>query len=731
MSIDPRYIPAYAIETVILNKDTGAPLSGGLVYFWRDSQRTDPKPVYQITGTSPNYTFIQLPNPMTLSSIGTFVDALDNPVIPYFLPWIGTSDVPDYYFVEVFSSGMVSQFTRESVPYISTGADPSDSANNFDNELTNPQFAEILFANPITLNFLGAALQETPIAPGWDLIVTGTGTVTLAQVTPVGSLNRPSNPGTLLQISSTGITLLRLRQRLQGIPALFAGTNLSGTFLAQTSGSAVTVSMYYLASGGMLDPGIQIVSKLVDTTYAMKYGTAAIPASVSVQSFPDAYVDIYLELPVSVQLEISSVQIVCTNGTAVAEVPYDQESLEKQTNGMYWYDKPLLEFKPIPSMLTGWDFGLNPAQLGTSFTMNTTAAYTWDQTIAVSANAGNPVTRNSLGGGYQVETGSGSDAFYIMQYLSGQDAKEIIGTRLSVNLCAFKGTAGGNVNARVYLFRGSAAAVIPALPLALGTVDSAGTFIKNGLAGQGLNWTEIPRGNLGAATAVLPAITVSSGINGEIDRGFNGWEITDDTEISDTNKFAIIVTFGYPDAATFINIESISLVPGDIPTRPAPQSVSEVLRDCQYYYEKSYALATVVPSVGATDSVLIPQQFSGAGAANIQEHGKTFYFDYKQEKRIAPSLTLYPVQGVLTVNFVTYTMLRDAAVVAVSVGSNPLNFPVASNWAGAIGTFRATYTAANTSVNMQTLTKAAGTWAATDEAIIQFHYTADSRLGIV
>ena len=87
MAQDPHYIPAFSIEDVLLDKDTGAPLSGGLVYFEQDNQRGVLKPVYQITGSSPNYTYVQLPNPMTLSSIGTFQDALDNPVIPYFFPF--------------------------------------------------------------------------------------------------------------------------------------------------------------------------------------------------------------------------------------------------------------------------------------------------------------------------------------------------------------------------------------------------------------------------------------------------------------------------------------------------------------------------------------------------------------------------------------------------------------------------------------------------------------------
>ena len=44
MAIDSHYIPAFSIEDVLLDKDTGAPLTGGLVYFEQDNQRGVLKP---------------------------------------------------------------------------------------------------------------------------------------------------------------------------------------------------------------------------------------------------------------------------------------------------------------------------------------------------------------------------------------------------------------------------------------------------------------------------------------------------------------------------------------------------------------------------------------------------------------------------------------------------------------------------------------------------------------
>src|SRR6266404_4935761 len=86
-NIDTAYIPAFSINTLITNKDTGLPLSGGIVTFYEDDNRVALKDVWQITGDSPDYTFTRLSNPMVLSSIGSFVDDDGNPVVPYFLPY--------------------------------------------------------------------------------------------------------------------------------------------------------------------------------------------------------------------------------------------------------------------------------------------------------------------------------------------------------------------------------------------------------------------------------------------------------------------------------------------------------------------------------------------------------------------------------------------------------------------------------------------------------------------
>src|SRR5690606_40801218 len=50
--------------------------------------------------------------------------------------------------------------------------------------------------------------------------------------------------------------------------------------------------------------------------------------------------------------------------------------------------------------------------------------------------------RSSITGGLQFTTAGTNDAFYILQYLSGREAKKILGGKLCLNIDAFKTSAG-------------------------------------------------------------------------------------------------------------------------------------------------------------------------------------------------------------------------------------------------------------------------------------------------
>ena len=167
MSLDPKYIPLDYLETYLVNKDDGLPLSSGKIYFYSDVNRSLLKNVYTITGNAPNYSYVALPNPSTLSGVGTFQDAGQNNVVPYVYPYDSEGNSENYY-IEVYSSGNVLQFTREAVPNVSSES-VSTSDQNLINYIPNGQF--LLHNNlpaDITNNYKSGQIRQdsTPLAMG-------------------------------------------------------------------------------------------------------------------------------------------------------------------------------------------------------------------------------------------------------------------------------------------------------------------------------------------------------------------------------------------------------------------------------------------------------------------------------------------------------------------------------------------------------------------------------------
>ncbi len=137
MALNTKYMLAPSLEEYFVDKTTGFPLAAGKVYFYSDINRSTLKPIFTISGTAPDYSYVQLPNPVTLSSVGTFQDGSGNNVLPYYYPYDADGNVENY-FIRVFDSGGVEQFTREGFPNIgSTATSAADSITNF---IPNGQF---------------------------------------------------------------------------------------------------------------------------------------------------------------------------------------------------------------------------------------------------------------------------------------------------------------------------------------------------------------------------------------------------------------------------------------------------------------------------------------------------------------------------------------------------------------------------------------------------------------
>lgn len=727
MPLDERYFVTADLEEYFVDKDSGLPLAGGTLTFYRDVARNTPKTVFQLSGAPPNYTYTALPDPIVLSSVGTVQNAGGDNVVIYYFPYDDEGELDLYYIVARDSNG-VEQFTREAWPNITANVDPTQDQFPIQNQLANPQFTQVFIneSQSTIYTVSGATNQVFAFAPDWDFVISGTGSVTVQRIAIAGNDGVITSPPYVLDVTlSGGVTSCQLRQRLNVNSGLWASTAnesifLSGTLVARNEGAGTTgIQMLYAESTGGLP--ITIVDGSFDNSgYQVLTGVTdeAIPASTNTDTGNDGYVDIYLSFNPSSHVRITSIQVVPTLNEAGADfLQYDLNSSNREQALMGDYYIPNLNKRPTPSLLTAWDFPLNPFQFAASGNIGTTAAYICDQTIALRGASGavafdkNPVTL-----ALRLVTAGTNDAFYLMQYLSDDEARKILGTPLSVNVFGFRTSISDDVTMRVYLCRAPSTSTIPTLPTSIGTVATNGVFT---LTAAG--WTEIPRSGLDTATAILPLVPTNPDLNNsENDMGFTGWEIVDSTQISNTTKFAIVVTFAYIDASTIIDIHSISVTPGNIPARPAPKSSSDVLSECEYYYEKTYdqgVYAAAASSNGALISELTPT-FTGAA---INAHSLYIGARYTTTKRLAVTPSFYALDG--TVGNITIHFYHASTDLGTS------NVVISGNWTfGNSGMNGITLIPVDRSATLASKATLSG---GSPETVALFQMVTDARLGIV
>lgn len=729
MALDERYIVASDLEQYFVDKDTGEPLAGGTLTFYRDIARNVPKVVYQLSGSPPNYTYTAMPNPITLSSVGTVQNAGGDNEVIYYFPYttdpVSGEEILDLYYIVVRNSDGIEQFTREAWPNITSANDPTRDQLPVQNQIANPQFTRNFLSPGLSTTFTVSAAtnQVFEFAPDWDFVISGTGTVVIQVVAIAGNENVATSPPYVLDINvSSGITACYLRQRMNVNSGLWASTLASPIFLATTliarneNVGTAGVQMFYAESSG--GTPITILDASFDNSgYQVKTGssTAAIPLSSNTDTGQDGYIDIYLSMTASSHIRVSSIQVVPTLSDAGADfIQYDIQSANREQALMGDYYIPRLEAKAIPSLLTGWDFTVNPFQFGLSGNIGATGSYICDQTIAARGSSGNVAFAvSSVTNALQLTTAGTNDAFYILQYLTGDQAKKMIGTRLSANVFAYKGSVGSDVTMRIYLFRATAAATIPALGSTIVTLSSSGEVT---LTAAG--WTQIPRSGLATPQVTLNTVATNPDVNSpDNDYGFSGWEITDSSQIADTDKFAIIVSFAYVTASTVITVNSVGLVPGDIPCRPGVQSIAQCLVDCQYYYESSYPPGIAAGSV-ASAGITVEQGADHSGGT-ARGYGTAFGMFFNSVKRANPTLHLY-APGTGTIDTATMNVYTGGAVRgSANIASTSWTFSAGQRSFGAI---------ANTAADLVTGVTATATRPFSD---LFFNFSADARLGIV
>lgn len=207
MAIDARYILSPPLWQLFTDKDTLEFLANGYVLFFDDNSRTVGKPVYMITGSPPNYSYIAYGNydingawRVDLNDQGAF----DNAV--YLFPYLTDGTTVDNYFIQWYSNAGVLQNSREGWPNIpGNSVGPGNIVQ--ENLIPNPQFIVGVSPNLIPEkigqaspgnNFLGGG--------GWVYqLPVGSTSVDVISFPPFNSFitNPPANPRFAININCT------------------------------------------------------------------------------------------------------------------------------------------------------------------------------------------------------------------------------------------------------------------------------------------------------------------------------------------------------------------------------------------------------------------------------------------------------------------------------------------------------------------------------------------------
>jgi len=132
-------VAAPMLQDFLIDKD-GTPMAGGKITLYHDNSRTTLKNWYYQSGTPGQYTYVPLPNPLTLSASGTICDINGVDTIPFYYPYDEQDEsIKDPYYITIVNQAQTNQITRANFPFSAANSGNS-STNGVFNLITNGGF---------------------------------------------------------------------------------------------------------------------------------------------------------------------------------------------------------------------------------------------------------------------------------------------------------------------------------------------------------------------------------------------------------------------------------------------------------------------------------------------------------------------------------------------------------------------------------------------------------------
>jgi hypothetical protein len=697
-----------------VDKDLGISLDDTYyVHFLTNTMPYIPQNVYQDDTLSTPWA-----NPLQLTAGGTLPDNL------YFDPTL-------VYRIEI-RQGATSSDPLAYDPienYVPAGGStpppPVSTSITSDNQVSNPQFSLIDFIDGDSeeLVITGETNPEISIGPSWTLIGVGTGSFTIQRISAAGNNNFPTNPPYILSIASSGgFSEVYLRQRFAQNGGIWSRNSVSGSFTAaQLDGSSPSISMSLVDSNGSTTTVIS--SALLTGDYQQFTNAVDLPDSTNPDLPPAAYTDLVVDLPTTATIGITSIQILSLD-VAVA-LPFEEETIERQQDHLFHYYRNDFIIKPKRSILVGWDFSVNPWQFRalSQTTVSSQTQYIIDQTIIHQKNGANTVAtqqrtapfNNSLA----IKALTSSNEFALINYVPNIHAKSCWSTIMSSLVTArLVTTQNSNVQIRMKLiYRDSAPSTIsPTEPIASWSGEDP-VFAAG--------WTEVNAIN--SPTYRLQ----EGGIIDDAKYSFDGFSLPAGSNVN--SMFALVI-YTVGDMSTTgpdeIQFKNISFTPGRFASESIAHTFDETLRQCQFFYEKSYENGALPGTVTADNAIFMRQNqyFSQVVSSDVfHAVSAPVFFPYKQTKLKTPSGTIYAVDGTpgavqWNIRWLTGTANELSGTVSLASYFSAANFFLDNSRWDTAGTIQYAQTVPANDGSVPETTA--------PTSFLLFHYTLNSQLGI-
>lgn len=514
-----------------------------------------------------------------------------------------------------------------------------------DNQMTNPQFAQISFEPSIVITN-----QTNPdpieVAPGWTLVLTGTGSATITREALVSTDAIPTNAPYALRLNLTGWVssggAAYLRQRFDESGNLWAEKHVSTSLTAKVDGSNAFISVTMVDSNGTALGTLLPSNTQIDADYTEFTNSVLFPAASNTDVPPAAWVEYRVNFLGTMDIFLTSLQVVSSSD----DIPftYEQETIQRQADHTFHFYQDELIIKPKDTILTAWNFALNPFQFVDRASAPTASAaqYIADQTIiwqetgAAVIQTGSTTVANRRVLELKANTAASSDnKFALIQYIDPTTIRPywsyFVSSLVRARLVTENATT---VRFKMRLIYRSDA------PPTIGAAEPfTGFDATTGDPNLAADWFALAPKN-------DPIYTLPNANDPETASG-NAFPSFSFDEFALPNADAAAMTLGIAiytlddmnnsSPEDSILVESISLVPNRFAVQVNPKTFDQVLQECQYYYQKSFPVGTVPAQNAGLEGASYGIQFETSNTANAGGP----IINFPTVMRATPTITLY------------------------------------------------------------------------------------------